>query len=476
MFEKLRLFISSTRFRTSLWYATVFLLLETLFGIIIYISLYNSLLNRLDTGLRNQAKAISRIVKEKHVDIENFVPDSVYQSPEDLIWDVIYDEVTFNLRNNFIQIFYKNKLIFKSSNLSNDTLSFPLKTGPYNLFDYADSDLSSKMIRVVQLNSNNYNIIVAYPLENISQTLKSLVKIYILLAPLFFLVAMAGGVLISAKALSRIDAIIKKTEEITAQKLEEKIEGEEYTDEYGRLVKKMNEMIKRIKTSVDYMNQFSISAAHELKTPLTILRGETEIALKSLKTPEEYAAVLKSNYEELIRLTKIIDNLFFISKIDNSLIKIQKEKVDLDDFLTSLINQLKILGSEKNISLILDSRTKTCVDVDKILMTQAITNLIDNAVKFGNENEDVFIKAERNGDSKVNISIINKGESIPKELSNKIFDRFYRAESSRNRKTGGVGLGLSVVKSIMNWHDAEIKVDSNSDGETNVSFTLNAKP
>ncbi len=475
MFEKLRLFISSTRFRTSLWYATIFLLLEILFGIIIYISLYNSLLNRLDTGLRNQAKAISRIVKEKHVDIENFVPDSVYQSPEDLIWDVIYDEVTFNLRNNFIQIFYKNKLIFKSSNLSNDTLSFPLKTGPYNLFDYSDPDLSRKMIRVAQLNNNNYNIIVAYPLENISQTLSSLVQIYILLAPLFFLVAIAGGVLISAKALSRIDAIIKKTEEITAQKLEEKIEGEEYTDEYGRLVKKMNEMIKRIKTSVDYMNQFSISAAHELKTPLTILRGETEIALKSNKTPEEYTAVLKSNYEEIIRLTKIIDNLFFISKIDNSLIKIHKEKADLDDFLNSLISQLKILGYEKNIGLVIKSTTGACVEIDKVLMTQAITNLIDNAIKYGNENEDVFIFTEKIAADKVNISIINKGEIIPKELSNKIFDRFYRIESSRNRKTGGAGLGLSVVKSIMNWHDAEIKVDSNSDGKTNVSFTLNVK-
>ena len=248
--------------------------------------MYNSLLYRLDTSLKNQANAILRTVTEKHMDIENFQPDSVYQSPSDLVWDIIYDEVILNQRNNFIQIFYKDKIIFKSSNLTDDTLSFPLKTGKYNIFDFNDPELSSKMIRVAQLNKDNYNIIVAYPLENISQTLSSLVQIYILLAPLFFIVALIGGITISAKALSRIDAIIKKTEEITALKLEEKIEGEEYSDEYGRLVRKMNEMIKRIKTSVDYMNQFSISAAHELKTPLTILRGETEIALKSTKSPK----------------------------------------------------------------------------------------------------------------------------------------------------------------------------------------------
>lgn len=473
MYDRLRIFISSTRFRTSLWYSGVFLFLEMLFGIIVYVSLYNSLLNRLDTSLKNQANTILRTVTEKHVDIENFQPDSVYQSPSDLVWDIIYDEVILNQRNNFIQIFYKNKIIFKSSNLTDDTLSFPLKIGKYNIFDYNDPELSSKMTRVAQLNENNYNIIVAYPLENISQTLSSLVQIYILLAPLFFVVALIGGILISAKALSRIDAIIKKTEEITAHKLEEKIEGEEYSDEYGRLVRKMNEMIKRIKTSVDYMNQFSISAAHELKTPLTILRGETEIALKSTKSPDEYASVLKSNYEEIIRLTKIIDNLFFISKIDNSLIKINKEIININEYLEPLIHSLRILGKEKNIKLVLKSEANSKVEIDKMLMTQALTNLIDNAIKYGNENEDVIISTEKWTNNKVRITIINRGEIIPEESKQKIFDRFYRIESSRNRKTGGAGLGLSVVKSIINWHEAEISINSDPRGLTTVAFILN---
>jgi signal transduction histidine kinase len=473
MYDRLRIFISSTRFRTSLWYSGIFLLLEILFGIIVYISLYNSLLHRLDTSLKNQANAILRTVTEKRMDIENFRPDSVYQSPSDLVWDIIYDEVILNQRNNFIQIFYKSKIIFKSSNLIDDTLSFPLKKGKYNIFDFTEPELSAKMIRVAQLNENNYNIIVAYPLENISQTLSSLVQIYILLAPLFFIVALIGGILISAKALSRIDAIIKKTEEITALKLEDNIEGGNYSDEYGRLVRKMNEMIKRIKTSVDYANQFSISAAHELKTPLTILRGETEIALRSKKTTKEYASVLKSNYEEIIRLTKIIDNLFFISKIDNSLIKIQKEIITLNDYLEPLINSLMILGKEKNIKIVLKSRINPKIEIDKILMTQAITNLIDNAIKYGNENENIIITTEKFTNNRVKISIVNKGEVIPEESKEKIYDRFYRIESSRNRKTGGAGLGLSVVKSIMNWHEADISINSDKGDLTTVVFTLN---
>lgn len=472
MFHKLKLFFKSTRFKTTLWYSTLFLVLEILLGIFIYFYLYNTLLDNLDLSIKSQAKAIQRLVTEKHMDIDHFVPDSIYTAPEDLVWDVIYNEVAFNLRNNYIQIYFKNKSIFKSANLNDDSLYFPHKTAAINLFSFKDTTLSSKQIRCVQLNSPKYKIIVAFPLQHIALTLNSLANIFIILAPIFFLISLAGGTIISVKALSRIDAIIKRTEEISAQNLEEILGSEKYSDEYGRLVTKMNEMINRIKTSIDYMNQFSISAAHELKTPLTILRGETEIALKSPKTPEQYIEVLKSNYEETIRLTKIIDNLFFISKIDHSMIEIQKEPVSIDEFLKTTANNLNILGSEKNIQIIVNSETHKIIEIDKGLMTQALSNLIDNAIKYGEENNSVKIKSELIDNGKVKISILNKGEGIPEEALPKIFERFYRVESSRNRNTGGVGLGLSVVKAIVNWHNGEIYVKSIPDDITEFYIIL----
>ncbi len=472
MFNKLKLFVSSTRFKTTLWYSTLFLILEFLLGVFIYFYLYNTLMDNLDLGLKSQGKAILRVVSEKHMDIEHFVPDSIYSSSADLVWDIIYNEIAFNLRNNFIQINFNNKIIFRTANLNEDTLSFPNKNAPINLFNFTDTTLSEKPIRCVKLNSDKYKVFVAFPIQTISQTLNSLVHIFVILAPIFFLVSILGGGIISAKALSRIDAIIKKTEEITALNLGEKIGGERYSDEYGRLVKKMNEMISRIKTSIEYMNQFSISAAHELKTPLTILRGETEIALKSRKTPEEYIEVLKSNYEETIRLTKIIDNLFFISKIDHSMIEIKKERVSLDEFLGATASHLKILGLEKNINLVVDSDTKSFVEIDKELMTQALSNLIDNAIKYGEDSNSITIKGENVDSDKVKISVLNKGEGIPEELMSKIFDRFFRVESSRNRGTGGAGLGLSVVKAIVTWHDAEVYTKSNPGNLTEFSILL----
>ncbi len=471
MLHKIKLFLKSTRFKTTLWYSILFLVLEIFLGIFIYAYLYNTLLDNLDLGLKTQAKAIQRIVSEKHMDIEHFVPDSVYSDPEDLVWDVIYNEVAFNLRNTYIQIYLKNKTIFKSGNLNDDSLYFPERKDSISLFSYRDTSLSPKTIRAVQVNSGRYRIAVAFPLQHISQTLNSLAKSFIILAPIFFFISLLGGTIISVKALSRIDAIIKRTEEISALNLDEITGGEKYSDEYGRLVQKMNEMINRIKTSIDYMNQFSISAAHELKTPLTILRGETEIALKSPKTKEQYIEVLKSNYEETIRLTKIIDNLFFISKIDHSMMEIEKEPVDVDSFLSATAENLKILGVEKNITIRVESKTNSKIEIDKELITQALSNLIDNAIKYGNNNNVVVLKAEIENNS-IRISVINKGDGIPKELIPKIFERFFRIESSRNRNTGGVGLGLSVVKAIVNWHNSEIFAESTPGELTEFYFSF----
>ena len=297
-----------------------------------------------------------------------------------------------------------------------------------------------------------------------------------MMAPIFLIISIIGGALISTKSLSRIDAIIKKTEEITAQNLSEIIPGGEYFDEYGRLVNKMNEMILRIKTSIDFMNQFSISAAHELKTPLTILRGETEIALKSEKIPAQYIEVLKSNYEETIRLIKIVDNLFFISKSDNSLITINKRNVELGSFLNSIIQSMRLLGQEKNMDLVLQINSKINIDIDQDLIKQALSNIIDNALKFGDENTTILILAEEINNA-IKISITNAGPGIPNESLDKIFNRFYRVDVSRTRKTGGVGLGLSVVKSIINLHGGNIEAKSIPNDKTTISiiFQINNK-
>ena len=471
MFNKMKLLLLSTRLKITIWYSSLFLLLEILLGVIIYIYLFHVTRMNLDLNLKTQANAILRVVEEKQFDLDRFEPGAVYKSEDEMIWDIIYDAIVFNRRNTFIEISNFKKIIFKTVNLEEINLSFPEKKEKEVLFDYNNEKLSDDFIRVCQLRSKRYTVIVAYPKENIATTLNGLRDVYIMIAPVFLIISLIGGALISSKSLKRFGAIIKKTEEITGRNLNEQIPGGEYLDEYGRLVNKMNEMIKRIKTSVDYMNQFSVSAAHELKTPLTILRGEIEITLKSPKTTFEYIDVLKSNYEETIRMIKIVDNLFFISKSDNALIEINKHEIDLNTYLSSIVQNMKILGLEKNMKLVLQSCPEINVQLDTELIKQALSNLIDNAFKYGEENTEVKINCEDLGEE-IKIRVNNSGENIPIQEIEKIFDRFYRADKSRTRKTGGVGLGLSVVKSIVNLHKGTVQVESTEDFKTTVSILL----
>lgn len=472
MLKKIKSFLFSSRFKIAMWYSLIFLILEVLFGISIYLYLFHKSKVNLDTNLKTQATAILRIIEKKQLDLESFEPNETYKSEDELIWDILYDAIVFNRRNTFIQISNPSRIIFKTANLKNKIIA--INKNHDGIFDYFDSDLSEHTIRTCVLKRKQITVIVAYPVEQIAFMLNGLTEIYAWIAPIFFLISILGGILISIKSLNRINAIIKKTEEITANNLDEIILGGEYSDEFGRLVNKMNEMISRIKRSVEYMNQFSLAVAHELKTPLTILQGEIEVALKSKKSINEYIEILKSNYEETLRLIRIVDNLFFISKSEHSMVNFELQETDLYSFLNSIVQKIKILGEEKKIKIELESIIHSKIYCDPDLLKQALSNLIDNAFKYGEEKSKVKIFTEDKND-KIYINILNNGVGIEKEYIDKIFDKFYRVDSSRTRKTGGVGLGLSVVKSIIDLHKGSLEVKSIPNKETIFTIVLNKK-
>ena len=466
-------FIKSTRFKTTIWYSLIFLVLEIVIGSVIYFYLSKSLFTQLDLSLTKQADLIFHFVNEERIDFYNFTPDSLFASPDELIYDIAFEAVALNPTNTFIQIRFKDKTIFQTENLKSRSVSLYDSSGAENhIKSFFDQNLSQHEIRAAVLNKDNYQIITAFPISQITDALDSLTDLYIVIAPVFLLISFAGGAFISVKSLSRIDSIIDRTKYITTQNLDEKISGDEFGDEYGRLARTMNEMISRIKKSIDYMNQFSISAAHELKTPLTILRGEIELALRSKITPDEYKQVLQSNLDETLRLINIVDKLFFISRTDHSLVKINKEKTDLNKILITIVDSMKKIAEEKDIELNLFSNGQLIAEIDSGLMNQVFYNLIENAIKFSDQNETVFIKTGKNKAGKIFISISDKGEFIPPELCNKIYERFFRIETSRNRGTGGAGLGLSVVKSIIEMHGGTIEVESHNNGQTTFTVTL----
>jgi signal transduction histidine kinase len=473
MLLRLNKYLKTTRFRITIWYSIIFLLLEIVLGILIYTYLQQTMIKELDISLSKQAEMIYHFVVESEVDLSDFKPDSIYSSQDELVYDLIFEAVAFNPNNTFVQVRLKDKIIFKSSNLINKEIEFPKETiEELALYSFSDPSISSNKIRAAYYKKDGYYILVAFPVGLINKTLENLTDLYALISPIFLLLSFIGGALLSLKSLSRIDKVIKKTDEITTQNLNEIVEGQDLDDEYGRLVKTMNKMIERIRTSIDYMNQFSIAASHELKTPLTILRGEIELALKSVRTPEQYREVLQSNYEETLRLINIIDKLFYISSIDHSLIKINKSSFDIKVLIRDLIKSFSSFLANKKMGLLNNCEEDGALYVlaDQVLLRQVFTNLIENAIKFGDENSKITIRCDKIENDKIKIFVSNYGEIIPQESLNKVFERFYRTESSRNRNLGGIGLGLSVVKSIINLHEGEIFADCSPEGK--ITFTV----
>jgi len=165
MLKKVKSFLFSSRFKIAMWYSLIFLFLEILFGISVYLYLFHKSKVNLDTNLKAQATAILRIIEKKQLDLESFVPNETYKSEDELIWDILYDAIVFNRRNTFIQISNPNKIIFKTANLKNNIIS--LNKNRDGIFDYYDPNLSEHTIRTCILKGKQITVTVAYPIEQI---------------------------------------------------------------------------------------------------------------------------------------------------------------------------------------------------------------------------------------------------------------------------------------------------------------------
>lgn len=304
-----------------------------------------------------------------------------------------------------------------------------------------------------------YIVQIGTPLKEMINTLRRLLIILVLAGPILLLLSSFGGYFLVRKAFSPVKEIVGIVRKITAEDLSHRIESIGSKDEIGELVETLNDMISRLESSFKQIKQFSSDISHELKTPLTAMRGEIEVALKKERQNEEYKKVLKSLLEEINKLQKIIDNLLFLARIESKNIKLSFEKVQLDEILLEAFEEIETLAKRKKISLILKRVDQASVEGDETLIKRLFVNLIDNAIKYTHEDGKVEISLtkERNF---AKFIIKDTGIGIPENEIPYIFDRFYRVEKARSRETGGSGLGLAIAKWIVEAHKGKIEVRS----------------
>jgi two-component system, OmpR family, sensor kinase len=279
------------------------------------------------------------------------------------------------------------------------------------------------------------------------------------LAPVVLFVAVSGGWLMAGIVLRPIREISVRAKDITASSLSGRIVTRSTDDELGELISTINSMISRLEMSFRNIREFSLSIAHELKTPLTILKGESELALTKSLSPSEAQQLAATYLEESSRLSRIVDDLLTLAKVEAGQITLHEEPVRMQELVDGIYEDALILAADRQISVTLDRNDQGIVSGDPVRLRQLLRALISNAVRYTDPGGSVRIRNERN-ENNVSISIEDSGIGIPAESLDKIFDRFYRVDEARSRAQGGSGLGLSIAKWIAEAHHGSVSVQS----------------
>ncbi|MEK7688732.1 MAG: ATP-binding protein [Deltaproteobacteria bacterium] len=445
------------RAKLTIWYTTLLAASLITFGSILYVALSRNIISSIDARLFSMADMVSRAV---------FRPGTV-NLPQNFD---IFLEHFFGIKTsgNFIQLMDEyGKIVFTSSTLGKNHLPLSAQTYHHSIAGNATyetiKNIGQYPVRIVTFplmeNGQLISILqVGAPLQESTAALNALFYILIFGIPLAVILASGVGWFLAKKALSPVDMVTGLARKIEAGSLNERLDVSGPKDELGRLAKTFNDMIARLELSFKQMKQFTADASHELKTPLTVLKGEMEIALKTEKTVEGFREVIKSSLEEIDRMSALVKSLLNLAKLD-SRVRLPNDNIKLNVIVEERFNQTMPLAKDKGIDMVMAKKESVIIMGDKIGIGQLLFNLIYNAIKYTSKDGRIEISLEQS-DNWAIIKVIDTGIGIAEEDLPHIFDRFYRVDKARTTGAGGVGLGLSICKEIAEAHGGKIEVES----------------
>ncbi len=242
------------------------------------------------------------------------------------------------------------------------------------------------------------------------------------------------------------------------------------TSEYGAVVKSMDTIIADLKEADTSRKEFVSNVSHELKTPLSSIKVLTESLLLQKGAPEEiYREFLQDINSEIDRESALINDLLSLVRLEDSKSGLNLQMISMNDMAESILKRLQPLADRKQVELILENRGRVEAEVDEMKMTLALSNLVENGIKYNKEGGSVRLKVDSDFADAI-LTISDTGCGIAEEHFNKIYQRFYRVDKTRDRATGGTGLGLAIVHQIITMHHGSISIRSKEDVGT--SFTV----
>jgi signal transduction histidine kinase len=304
---------------------------------------------------------------------------------------------------------------------------------------------------------------VGTPLDLTYGTLKQIRSVFYLAFPAILSVCVIAGYIMARRSLAPVDGMRRAADQLSGSDLSHRLEVPLVRDELHDLADTFNRMLGRLEDAFERQRRFNSDVSHELRTPLTAIRGEAELALRRIRTTEEYRAALETIQRESLSMGCTVDDLLLLARAEACALPNVKTVVPTGDFLEAAAAKAIILGKSKQIEVkIIESEAPAYFVAAENYLSVAIGNLLSNAIKHSPEHGTVTLSCKKGKGESVLFTVSDQGEGIPKGLLEQIFDPFFRVDSARNRIAGGVGIGLSLARAMAKLHGGDVRAESTS--------------
>ncbi|MDQ6954178.1 MAG: ATP-binding protein [Mariprofundaceae bacterium] len=456
MIENIRFYMLGTfRGRLALLYIAVELAILIFAALLMYFFLSRQIYQNLDDRLLSQSHALNLELEHTH---------SFY-------WLTLLDNYARDTRNA-VELITANGVIQYTSDKSlvgtgGNQVSYALgqaMAGKETVFVSTDSLLRKSNMRVLAMPVHQAGRVVAvvligYNTSEIQGFFKLLYLIGGLLGFISIILSAWAGYMMAKRALRPIEEIKKTAKAIAQGDLSQRLAGHAQEHEIEELVNHLNRMFEALESSFKSQKRFTADASHELRMPLTILKGEIEVALRQSRTAKEYEGLLKQHLDIVARMQRIVDDLLTLARADAGMLELEQKSLNLSFLLQDVGQHHLILYDQRGLRLEMDIQDDLEVMGDLSQLERVIFNLLGNAYKYAPKGSIVWLTAYAKEEN-VLITVCDEGMGISEEHQKRLFHRFYRVDDARARKQGSAGLGLAICKHIVNAHHGKIWVES----------------
>lgn len=403
------------------------------------------------------------------------IQNNLYYSARDMLDEIEenkLNEITFRYEKaNHIEA-----LIVRENEIIKQTENFKA----INIYDYMNKE---QIFFIEESDEHTVNVIYVLNFEKpfkgsiilmkkgLPNKAEDVQDILFILNPIFLLILIFIGNRVINKVLIPIENITQSAKQINIDNLTQEIKSDQKEEEIKELIDTFNAMIKRLKSGVERMDRFNNDVSHELRTPLTVINTQVELALKKDREEEYYKKSLMKIGDESNKMKQMVHDMLLLTKYTKDNIQETFALCDLNAVLMDCIEKFMAVAVKKEITLEIKEFQRAKLQVNSSLMVFLFSNLIDNAIKYTPNRKNIFLSLHvENGI--VSFIIQDEGIGIPKELIGKVTERFFRVDESRNKSIKGFGLGLSLVKNIVELHNAQMTIESETSIGTTITITF----